>query len=214
MIHPFTLLKGAGLGAGMMYFFDPLAGNRRRALVRDQIVHACTVCNQQARITYRDAGNRLQGASAEISNAMQSSDQPLIERVQEGVTEAGRTLGMQGRTWSPTAKAAAMLGGAGLVASFMNKRDLAALAFGVVGLSFVAKELADQENMRSAAQRRFEGNQEHSKSNLNKEKQQKGESEQTSPSQSKQSGKQSRETNENVGMEASVPAKKKPAYDL
>lgn len=147
MIHPLTFLKGAGLGAGMMYFFDPVAGNRRRALVRDQIVHAYNVCNQQAGVTYRDASNRLQGAGAEIRSVFQASDQPLTERVQEGAVGVGRTLGRQGQTWSPTAKAAAMVGGAGLVASFMNKRDLAALAFGVAGLSFIAKEIADQERM-------------------------------------------------------------------
>lgn len=31
-----TLLTSLGLGAGMMYFFDPEQGNRRRALVRDK----------------------------------------------------------------------------------------------------------------------------------------------------------------------------------
>jgi len=33
-----TWLYGAGIGAGLMYVFDPERGRRRRALARDQIV--------------------------------------------------------------------------------------------------------------------------------------------------------------------------------
>jgi hypothetical protein len=33
-------LCGLGMGAGLMFIFDPVRGKRRRALVRDQLVHA------------------------------------------------------------------------------------------------------------------------------------------------------------------------------
>jgi hypothetical protein len=201
MIHPLTLLKGAGLGAGMMYFFDPVAGNRRRALVRDQFVHACKVCNQQAGVTYRDASNRLHGVSAEMRSVMQSSDQPLMERVQEGAVEVGHTLGMQRRTWPPTAKAAAMLCGAGLVASFMDKRDLAALAFGAVGLSFLAKEVVDRENMRTAAGQRAVS--EPQKANKR-----------STSAKALETGSQSRETNDGASTEASVRTEKQAIHNL
>jgi hypothetical protein len=198
MIHPLTFLKGAGFGAGMMYFFDPVSGNRRRSLVRDQLVHACTVCDRQAGVTYRDASNRLQGAKAEISKAMQSSGEPVMERVQEGVMGVGRTLGMQGRLWSPTARAVAMIGGAGLIAGLMNKRDLIPLAFGALGLSFAAKELADREQLRSGQQRSRRGTQ--------------GQS--TEMTNTQNINYQSQETNEGAGLEASVPIKKQPIHNL
>lgn len=200
MIQPLTFLKGAGLGAGMMYFFDPVAGNRRRAQIRDQITNACLVGT--------DASNRLQDATAEIRSALESSDKPLVDRVQEGVVNMGHTLGAPS-TWSPSAKAAAMIGGAGLIASFMNKRDLAAIAFGIVGLSFVAKELADQEQMRAGGHQQLpEGNQAANKKTLYPEKHQKG-----GHSASKQSGYRSCETSEGVGSQASEPTGINPAYD-
>ena len=35
-----ALIRGVALGAGLMYFLDPIAGRRRRAMVRDKAVHA------------------------------------------------------------------------------------------------------------------------------------------------------------------------------
>jgi hypothetical protein len=34
------LLGGVGIGSGLMYFFDPDVGRRRRSLVRDQFVRS------------------------------------------------------------------------------------------------------------------------------------------------------------------------------
>jgi len=34
-----AMIKGLGLGAWLMYLFDPDLGHRRRALLRDQLVH-------------------------------------------------------------------------------------------------------------------------------------------------------------------------------
>lgn len=215
MFHPLAFLKGAGLGAGMMYFFDPVSGNRRQALLRDQLVSTVTTFTRQAEATCRDASNRLQGAGAEIRSAMQSTDQPLTERVREGAMEAGRTLGRQGSSWSPTAKAAAMLGGASLIASFMSKRDLAALAFGAVGLTFMAKELTDQQNMRGRAERQSSGQQRDQygrQANPQGESSQREQGEQKAGDQNKSS--QSVESNEGAGIEASVPTEKKAIHNL
>jgi hypothetical protein len=33
-----AVLVGAGMGAGLMYFYDPQMGRRRRALTRDQLI--------------------------------------------------------------------------------------------------------------------------------------------------------------------------------
>ena len=37
---PYGSLIGLGAGAVLMFFMDPQRGRRRRALVRDQVVHA------------------------------------------------------------------------------------------------------------------------------------------------------------------------------
>jgi hypothetical protein len=203
MVNPLTLLKGLGLGAGMMYFFDPISGNRRRALVRDQINHACALGNRQAGVVYRDASNRLQGVKAEMGHLMEGEgDQPMMERLQEGATNMGRTLGMQGETWSPTAKAAALVGGLGLVACLMNKRDLLALAFGAGALTLMAKEVGDLEAMRMNA-----GRQSQSQGKSSESKGRKSEGFEDGSSQSK-------ESNEGAGMGASAPTEQEPIHNL
>lgn len=56
-----TLLAGAGL----MYLFDPRAGRRRRALLRDKLEKLQNTLANQAEGLAKDAGNRGQGAAAE-----------------------------------------------------------------------------------------------------------------------------------------------------
>jgi hypothetical protein len=203
MINPLTLLKGLGLGAGMMYFFDPISGNRRRSLVRDQLIHACALSNRQAGVVYRDASNRLQGVTTEMGHLMEDSDQPMMERLEEGAKNMGRTLGMQGETWSPTAKAAAFAGGLGLAACLMNKRDLLALGVGAAALALMSKEVIDLEAMRMNA----------SQQNQSGEKSSSGKSRQSNRKDG-QSSNQSKEANDGAGVESSVPSDKKPVYDL
>jgi hypothetical protein len=79
MMHPLSFLKGAGLGAGMMYFFDPERGRRRRSLVRNQLIHACAVCERSADVLRRDASNRLHGMIAEVQS-LAHSGQPAAHR--------------------------------------------------------------------------------------------------------------------------------------
>jgi hypothetical protein len=91
MIHPLSFLKGAGLGAGIMYFFDPDRGRRRRSLVRDQFIHACAVCERSADVLRRDAGNRLHGMVAEVQSLARSgqpSDDVLVQRVRARIGRA------------------------------------------------------------------------------------------------------------------------------
>jgi uncharacterized membrane protein len=61
-----NLLGAAGLGAGWMYYFDPALGNRRRALLRDQIVHALTKTGHGFDATLRDMEHRMYGSFAEV----------------------------------------------------------------------------------------------------------------------------------------------------
>jgi hypothetical protein len=79
-----ALLTGLGMGAGWMYFYDPQMGNRRRAVLRDQL--AATIhqgaCWMEKGV--RDAANRLQGLAAEFEglfDARAVSDPQLVERV-------------------------------------------------------------------------------------------------------------------------------------
>jgi hypothetical protein len=58
----FAMVIGAGMGASLMYFFDPGMGRRRRALVRDQGVHLARRLDDAVDVTSRDLTNRAAGS--------------------------------------------------------------------------------------------------------------------------------------------------------
>jgi uncharacterized membrane protein len=78
------LWGGIFAGAGLMYFFDPDRGRRRRALLRDQVVRALDAAADAAETTGRDLGNRVRGLFAEarsLAAAEPVSDELLEARV-------------------------------------------------------------------------------------------------------------------------------------
>lgn len=88
MNNPLSLLGSAVLGASAMYFLDPISGRRRRALMRDQCIHAQCRCSKAADIVRRDASNRIYGAMARMRSSLSSeqpSDEVLVERVRSKV---------------------------------------------------------------------------------------------------------------------------------
>jgi hypothetical protein len=73
-----------------MYFFDPDVGRRRRALVRDQLVHAGNELRDCCDATWRDLSNRARGVMAGFSAMFRgdrASDEVLAARVR---TKLGR----------------------------------------------------------------------------------------------------------------------------
>ena len=79
-----TWLGAAALGAGAMYFLDPRSGGRRRALVRDQGVHARRRVREVADKTANDVRNRAVGLAARSRRLWHRepvSDAQLVERV-------------------------------------------------------------------------------------------------------------------------------------
>lgn len=57
-----------GIGAALMYFFDPVSGRRRRAAVRDQAVHYGNEIRETTSATAQDLGNRAKGLYAGARN--------------------------------------------------------------------------------------------------------------------------------------------------
>jgi len=72
------------LGAGVAFFFDSRAGGRRRALVRDKLIHFRNVLRITVQRDAHDLGNRARGLVAETKTRLASedvTDDVLIERV-------------------------------------------------------------------------------------------------------------------------------------
>ena len=85
-----ALVGGVGLGAALMYIFDPDRGKRRRALIRDKVEAAGNKANDLAGKMSRDLRNRAHGIAAETKSIFRSeelSDDVLIDRVR---TKIGR----------------------------------------------------------------------------------------------------------------------------
>lgn len=79
-----AILVGMGIGAGLMYYLDPTGGSRRRALLRDQVVHAGHLIGDAADATRRDVANRASGAVARVRGERDEAhvdDRVLVERV-------------------------------------------------------------------------------------------------------------------------------------
>jgi len=79
-----SLLYGLGLGAGLMYFLDPQHGNRRQAMIRDQIYHMTNKGDEAVQTAVRDLRNRTRGILAEGMKMLSQEDVPdhlLEERI-------------------------------------------------------------------------------------------------------------------------------------
>jgi CBS domain-containing protein len=82
-----AMCRGAAIGAGLTYLFDPRQGARRRSLLRDACVRLCNETQHTFDVTRRDLNNRLQGIKAEMSSyfggssSARVSDEQLKARI-------------------------------------------------------------------------------------------------------------------------------------
>lgn len=120
-----TLLAGAGLGAGLMYLFDPRNGRRRRALARDQMVRLAHQAECAANVVAKDARNRAHGLAAGdlsvLAGGRRAPQNPF-----------------QGR-WSPSARALMGFLGGGLFLYGLTCEAPTACILGTAGLALMAE---------------------------------------------------------------------------
>lgn len=69
-MNPIHALCAFAAGALTMYYLDPQQGRRRRALVRDQLVHARTVARREGQGRASDLMNRAEGVVAETRSTL------------------------------------------------------------------------------------------------------------------------------------------------
>lgn len=132
------------LGAGLMYVLDPKAGRRRRALLRDQMVHVGHEVSDTAEAKSRYAKDKAQGAVAEARSALKHEevdDHTLEDRVR---SEMGRVTERMG-----TIHVSAVDGRVTLHGSAPSKdlESIVRAAEGVRGVKSVDNRLRDQESV-------------------------------------------------------------------
>jgi uncharacterized membrane protein len=91
-----SMLYGIGLGAGLMYLFDPDWGRRRRALLRDKMTGTLNQMNDTLEKAGEDLRNRTRGTLAEaraLINREEVPDWILEERAR---AELGRVIRFPG----------------------------------------------------------------------------------------------------------------------
>jgi hypothetical protein len=79
-----SMLAGLGAGASLAYFFDSARGARRRARLRDSVVHAASVSERAIRTVGRDGMHRTAGTAAWLRSGLRRArvgDAVLRERV-------------------------------------------------------------------------------------------------------------------------------------
>jgi osmotically-inducible protein OsmY len=74
-------LTGLGLGAGVMYFADPQEGRRRRARLRDAVVHTAHTLEAATGTASRDIENRFAGLAARTVASLVTQPPPIDDVV-------------------------------------------------------------------------------------------------------------------------------------
>jgi len=101
-----ALVGGVGLGAALMYIFDPDRGGRRRALIRDKVVAAGNKAGDVAGKVSRDLRNRADGIVAETKSLFKHEEVPddvLDDRVRSKLGRyAFNIVGLEVRTLNGT----------------------------------------------------------------------------------------------------------------
>lgn len=83
-----ALLVGTAVGAAAMYLLDPERGRRRRALIRDQLVHSGHKLQDAAGATAADVRNRAQGYRTTLRSSLSRNPPPADDVLGERVRAA------------------------------------------------------------------------------------------------------------------------------
>ena len=69
-----AMVGGATLGAGLMYLFDPIAGNRRRSFIRDKFVKYSNKTERFTGSKMRHMRNKAKGMMHEVKDVLMPSE--------------------------------------------------------------------------------------------------------------------------------------------
>jgi uncharacterized membrane protein len=127
-----AFLKGALVGAGTLYFFDPRMGNRRRALVADQFRRLTRKAECAVDAGVRDLRNRTQGFVHDVESFADHGNWPGSQQ---------RSSQMAPRSMPPAARLASAACGTALMANCLVRRTPSAALWGTLGFVMFGKAI-------------------------------------------------------------------------
>jgi uncharacterized membrane protein len=147
------MLAYVGMGAALMYLFDPQQGRKRRNDLRNQVQATSRKVQRGTDAVVRDATNRTHGMLVETRHWLQAQKRRLerTEADAAGVTEAlerraRAAAGPWGKShWSPAQRAAGGVLGAGLATSGYVRGGFLGGVMCLGGLALIARAAANEE---------------------------------------------------------------------
>ena len=137
-MHLMTFLKGAAIGAGFMYLFDPSRGRSRRARIRDGAVRVWNDAGDAVEGKARDLGNRAQGLLHDASAVLT----PAGLKQKGSATSSAAWMPSH---WSPTTRLL-VTAGAGLLALYGKRRgDVLGTALGALSVGVITNTVNTRE---------------------------------------------------------------------
>ena len=136
-----------GLGAALMYLYDPQSGRKRRADLQQRIDSAGRQLAHARDVVRRDAANRVDGLVAETRGAIEAGKR-------EGIRAGGTSLAQlaqgtartwQRRHWSPSQRAFAGAFGAAFAMYGYFRGGVKGTAFCAMGSALVARATANDD---------------------------------------------------------------------
>jgi uncharacterized membrane protein len=158
MSKPIALLTGTGIGAALMYYFDPDRGMRRRSLVRDRVNRARSRARRSADVAVKDVTNRARGTFAELRSAIAPQlvpDEVLVERVR---SKLGRCVSHPSSIQVSAHDGRVALSGSVLASEVHNVLSAVEAIRGVIGVrnSLDVHEESEHPELREGTLRRGE----------------------------------------------------------
>lgn len=126
--HLRGLVAGLGVGAGLMFMFDPVRGRRRRALLGDKLDHLAHVFRRGTDKASRDIESRMRGLGHRVRT-----------RLEPGHESPPRRPRRHHVRWAPSTRVGAGALGAALVFRGLIRRDLTGLGCLAGGAALLAR---------------------------------------------------------------------------
>lgn len=143
-----AFLEGIGIGALAMYLADPAEGNRRRAMIRDQVTSQANRKREALDVMTRDFTNRARGLQHKVQGKMDtvSSKMPADGLSGMHMPSGEDVSNLLKEKWSPSTSLMMGAGGLFMILYGMGKKGMVGGLMQTGGVAMIVKAFHDTEN--------------------------------------------------------------------